>query len=77
MASCHQTFIPSPPSHHGTVLLLSCHLSTLTNTVSPVRACLIIWWESFRGTQKEDDRGPLSIQSSLIEPFPFSLFQIL
>ncbi len=28
----------------------------LTNTVSPLRACLclIIWWERFRGTQKED-----------------------
>ncbi len=23
-------------------------------------ACLIIWWERFRGTQKEDERGPLS-----------------
>ncbi len=38
----------------------------LTNTVSPVRACLIIWWESFLGTKKEDDRGPLSIQFSLV-----------
>ncbi len=38
----------------------------LTNTVSPVRACLIIRWEKFRGTQKEDDRRPLSIQYSLV-----------
>jgi hypothetical protein len=37
----------------------------LTNTVSPVRACLIIWLERFRGSQNEDDRGPFSIQSSL------------
>ncbi len=27
-----------------------------------MRACLIIWWERFRGTQKEDDSGPLCIQ---------------
>jgi hypothetical protein len=37
----------------------------LTNTVSPGRPCLIIWWERFCGTQKEDDRGPLSIESPL------------
>jgi hypothetical protein len=37
----------------------------LINTVSPLRACLIIRWERFRGTQKEDDRGPLGIQSSV------------
>ncbi len=45
-----------------------CHLCIsllLTNTVSPVRACVSIWLERFRGTQKEDDRGPLSINSSL------------
>ncbi len=42
------------------------YLSLLwTNTASLVRACLIIWWERFRGCQKEDDCGPLSIQSSL------------
>jgi hypothetical protein len=29
-----------------------------------VPACLPTWWERFRGTQKEDDGGPLSIQSS-------------
>ncbi len=38
----------------------------LTNTISPVRACLIMWWEKFRGSQKEDDCGPLSIQSYLV-----------
>jgi hypothetical protein len=30
-----------------------------------VLACLIIGWERFRETQKEDDSGPLGIQSSL------------
>ncbi len=39
---------------------------SLTNTLSPVWACLIIWWERFRGVQKENDHGPLSIQSSLL-----------
>jgi hypothetical protein len=44
----------------------TCHLSSLNyNTVSQVRACLIIRLERFRGTQNEDDREPLSIQSSL------------
>jgi hypothetical protein len=33
---------------------------------SPVKPCLIIWWERFRGNQKEGDRGPLSIQFSLL-----------
>jgi hypothetical protein len=37
----------------------------LTNTVSPVRACLSIQLERFRRAQKEDDRGPLRIKSSL------------
>ncbi len=37
-----------------------------TNTVvSPVRACLSIWLERFRGSQKEDERRPHNIQSSL------------
>ncbi len=58
-------FTPSPPSHHGSVWVLSVISLLLTNTISPVRACLIIWWERFRGTQREDDRDPLSIQSSL------------
>jgi hypothetical protein len=38
----------------------------LTNTLSSVRAFLSICCERFRGTQKEDDRGPLSIPSSLV-----------
>jgi hypothetical protein len=52
----------SSPSHHGSVW----HLPViLTNTVSWVRACLSIWFKRFRGSQKEDERGPLSIKSSL------------
>ncbi len=37
-----------------------------TNAVSPVRACLSICLGRFRGTQKEDERGPLSMQTSLL-----------
>jgi hypothetical protein len=40
--------------------------TALNYTVSPVRACLSKWLERFRKTQKEDDRGPLSIQSDSI-----------
>ncbi len=47
--------------------LSSIYTLLLTNAVSPVRACLSICWERFRGTQKEDDRGPLCNQSSLCE----------
>ncbi len=54
----------SPHSHHGTVWFLP--VISLHDTVSQVRACLSIWWERFRGTQKEDDRGPLIIQCSLV-----------
>ncbi len=54
-----------PPSHHGSLWLLPVISLLLTNTVSPVKACLSILWKWFRGTQKEDDRGPLIIQSSL------------
>ncbi len=50
-------FTPSPPATTA--------VFGLTNTVSPMRVCFAIWWESFRWTQKEDDCGPLSIQSSL------------
>ncbi len=38
------------------------YLSTLTNTVSRVRACLSIWFERFRGNHK-DERGSSSINS--------------
>ncbi len=54
-----------PPSHHGSVWLLPVISLVLTYTESAVRTCLSIWLERFRGSQKEDERGPLSIQSSL------------
>ncbi len=56
-------FSPQPPRQCLGPPVISLLFS---NTVSPVRACLIIWCERFRWTQKEDDRGPLSIQSSLL-----------
>ncbi len=46
--------------HHGIVWLLLVISPLLTNAVSRVRACLSIWLERFRGSQKEDERGPLS-----------------
>jgi hypothetical protein len=49
----------SPPSN-------TFKLSTLTNTVSPVRRLAYPYdWRGFVGTQREDERGSLSIQSSL------------
>ncbi len=54
-------FTSSPLSHRGYVWALPVISLLLTNNVSPVRAWLSIWWERFRGTQKEDDRGTLSI----------------
>jgi hypothetical protein len=38
----------------------------LYNTVSRVRAFLSIWLERFRGSQKEDERGPLIFNSSMV-----------
>jgi hypothetical protein len=35
-------FTPSPPSHHGSVSVLPVVSLFLTNTVSPMRDCLII-----------------------------------
>ncbi len=59
----------SPPSQ----FLGPWHLVLLINTVSTIRACLSLWWERFRWTQKEDNHGPLSIQSSRTkEPFSFN-----
>jgi hypothetical protein len=59
-------FTPSSPSHRGTVWVLPAYISLLiNNTVSRVQGCLIIRCEMFCGTPKEDDRWPLSIQSSL------------
>ncbi len=54
------SFSPQPPRQ---CLGPPCHLSI----VLPMLACLIIWSERFRGIQKEDDRGPLSIQFTLIQ----------
>ncbi len=62
----------------------TCHLSTLNeHCIAGVGFCLIIWWKRFCGTQKEDDRGPLSIQSSLglgvpnpASPFPLLTAQL-
>ncbi len=50
----------TPPSQHGSVWLLPVISLLLTSTVSPVRACLYILLDRFRGNQKEDERGPLS-----------------
>ena len=68
-------FTPSPPP--ATTADFGSYLSLLwTNTASLVRACLIIWWERFRGSQKEDDCGSLSIQSSLACPYTVKKFAI-
>jgi hypothetical protein len=56
---------PPPPSHPDSVWLPVIS-PLLINTVSPVRACLSIWLERFRGSQKEDERGALSIHSSML-----------
>ncbi len=72
-------FTPPSPSH-GSVWLLHVTSLLLTNTVSPVRTCPMpnaphcpsIWLERFCGSQREDERGPLSIQSSLVGALQFS-----
>ncbi len=56
-------FSPQLPGHCFVLPVISL---LLTNIVSPpvrLRACLSSWLERFRGTQKEDERGPLSIHS--------------
>ncbi len=58
-------FLSSLPLLPPSVWVLPVFSLLLTNTVLPSRACLIIGWERFRGSQTEDDRRPLSIQSSL------------
>ncbi len=45
-------FTPFTPSHHSSVWVPPVISLLLTNTVSPVRACLIICRERFCGTQK-------------------------
>jgi hypothetical protein len=54
-------FTPSPSRHYGSVWVLPVIPLLLTNTVLPVRAFLSIWLERFRGTQKEDECGPLTV----------------
>ncbi len=55
-------FTHSQSYHQDCVCVLPLISLLFTNTVSPVRACLITWWERFRGTHTGDDRG---IQYSL------------
>ncbi len=57
-------FTPSLFSHHGSVWVLPLISLLFSGTDSPVRACLFIGWERFRGTQQKDDLGPLGIKSS-------------
>ncbi len=40
---------------------IKCQPFNFTNNVSWVRACLSIWLERFRGSQKEDERGPFRL----------------
>ncbi len=47
-------FAFSHPSQYGNGLVLPVISLLLTDTVSPVRACLSIWWERFRGSQEDD-----------------------
>jgi hypothetical protein len=51
----------SSPSHHSSVWLITVISLLLPNTVSPVRTCLSIWLERFRGSQKKAQRVPLSM----------------
>jgi hypothetical protein len=61
-------FTPSPPpSHHGSVLILLIISLLLTNTCTIPDASLPNHrMEEVSWDQKEDDHGPLSIQSSLV-----------
>ncbi len=54
-------FTPSPCSHHGSVWFLPVSSLLLTNTLSPVRARLSIWWEKFVGPKKKTIVGLLVI----------------
>ncbi len=49
-------FTPSPPAATAVIGSSSVISLLLNNTVSPVRACLSIRLERFRGSQKEDER---------------------
>jgi hypothetical protein len=64
---------PSSPSHQGSVgtvwipPLITLHL---TNTVSPMLACIIIWW--FRGTQMKTILGLLVFNPLCVVPRDFT-----
>jgi hypothetical protein len=62
-------FTPPPPSNHGSVWLLPVISLLLTNTISSVRACQIIGWETFRRAQKKTIGGLYVLQSSLLPIF--------
>ncbi len=63
---CFLSSLPLP-SHQGSVWLLPNISLLITNTVSPLLACLSIWLERFHGNQKEDECGPLCINSSMVK----------
>ncbi len=63
---CFLSSLPLLPQHHGSIWLAPGISLLLTSTASPVRACVSIWLERFRGNQKEGVHGPLSVQSSLM-----------
>ncbi len=77
---CFLSSLPTPPP---TQLARQCLVPTpvifllLANTVSSVRACLSILLDRFRGTQKEDECRPLSIQSSLLFPIFLTIKTLL
>ncbi len=56
---------PSPPNRHCSVWLLPVISLLLTNTIPPERACLSIWLERFRRSQKEKKR-PCIFNSSMV-----------
>ncbi len=60
---------PFPPSHHESVWLLPVISLSLTNPVSLVRACLSIWLERFRSSQKE--RRAWASKYSILSAFPY------
>ncbi len=56
---CHSVFSLAISYFIATAAVFASYLSSLyilTNTVSPIRACLSIWLERLRGSQKEDER---------------------
>ncbi len=64
-------FTPSPPRPPGSEWLLAVIVLRLTNSVSRVQASLSKWSERFRRNQKEDERWPFGINSSM--PLPNDL----